>query len=282
MGLLDRMKEKIRRNRKPAEQSLDPDIEEQRRLTRGSVYRIPGRTEPEYDLSGEQREKLIAGLEKQYQKSLKILKKYELPFEGHHTEQAPSWEQIRQGLTPVILDKVAKLQEPLLLLIPGTTMGEKIATINYNARPHSFESRIKFPDQAVDVQLWNGGSPYMHTKWRIGIAEGLPEIEADPKISGDNYEMAQSWLQTYQGQGLDVINDLDTFLMMVMYAQAAKKPINKKTLTVLNAKNLKPGERLSFGTYDGDQVYLGTAHSNVFFKNIRLRPIVWVPSPVKA
>jgi hypothetical protein len=286
MGLIDKFREKFQGRDKPRKPGNahhmipSPEIEALRQNTWHNAYRVPGSSEAVYDLSQEQREQLIAGLEKQYQKALLVLKKYALPFASHHNVQVPTWEQIKAGLTPGILDKVAKLREPLVLMIPGTEIQDKIDAINYNARPHSFESRVQIPDHE-NIELWNGGSQYMHAKWRIGIAEGQPEIEADPKISGDNYEMAQSWLLTYQGQGLDVINDLDTFLVLIMHAQAAKKPLNVKTLTVLNAKNLKPGERLGYGKFDGDQVYLGTAHSNIFFKNIRLRPIVWV-NPAQA
>ncbi len=275
MEFLDRMKEKIKRRRGPAETGRTPEIDDLQRSTWESVYRTPGRTEPEYNLSAEQKESLLNDLKYQYHLSLKVFRKNSPPFEDRPAGQAPSWEQIKPGLTPEILDKIAKMREPMLLLIPPTSAPSKIRAIELNSKSSSYPSRITVPDLG-NADLWNGGQSEFSKEWRVGIAEGFPDEAADPNITGDNLKMAEGWLFKYLAEGFDVINDLDTYLTLVMHALACKKPLDTKTLTVLNSKNLQAGKWLAYGNMDQDQVYVGTAHSNIFFQNIRLRPIVWV------
>jgi len=277
MGLLDKFRKKMSKPKEAGEKTVPSAVEGLQQVTRQSVYRKPANNEPEYKLSQEQREQLIAALEKQYSRFLKVVKKYELPFEfGIHTaDSAPTWKQIKKGLNSEILDKIAKLEDPTLLLIPPTPAHNKLRAIRLGTPAESPELPVRIPD-SENNELWQGGNPWRSENWRVGIAEGLSNPPGDPKISGDNYEMVQGWLLKYWGEGLDVINDLDTYLILVMKTLTSGKKLDTETLTVLNAKNLKLGSRLAFGQSVQAQPYLGTAHSTTRFRNIRLRPIVWV------
>ncbi len=277
MGLarkaVEHLKEKLGKKRVPEKKEVpetDQVVEQLQTDTQKGIYRMSARE----DVKDRERLELLENLQAQYPKMIKALQKYEIATLG-----MPAWERVRRGLTPEILDKILKMQEPSLLLIPPTTRQSKLEAINkhparrqkYNTFTHDFE----------DNDLWNGGKSKIENKWRVSIVEGVQDVEQDHEIYDGkrrNYEMCKLWVKKYEDRGLDVINDADTYLTLIMKSLADAKPVDSKTFTVLNVngRNLIKPFHLAVGGWNSARVFLDFGFSGDTIPSVRLRGLVGV------
>lgn len=231
----------------------------------------------EIELSVEQAE-LLEKLEVQYPTMKTTLERYEISTIG-----MPTWEQVKKGLTPEVLDKALKLTEPTLLLVPPTTRHSKVDAINKH--PAKGQKYDTYTYELKDNNLWNGGKAKTENKWRVLIVEGVQDVAQDEQIydgKRTNYEMSKLWVKKYEDQGLDVMNDADAYLMLMMKGLAEGKPLDPRTYTVLNGKNLTKSSDVAYGYWFNVQVYLYYDRPGVVFNVLRLRGSVGVDVPEAA
>jgi len=202
----------------------------------------------EVKLSVEQAE-LLENLEKQYPQMQATLEKYEIPTTG-----MPTWEQVKRGLTPEVLDKALRHRffRPILLLVPPTTRQSKLEAINKRAtrdqRGHFFAYDL------TDNDLWNGGKSENENKWRASIVEGAQNPYRKIGVEGGTYnKMSRALAKEYENSGLDVINDTDTYLTLQMRGREDGYVPDTRNFTVLNSKNLTESSPVACGEY-GDLV----------------------------
>ncbi len=178
---------------------------------------------------------LLAALEKQYEQMTATLASYQLFI---LKLPMPSWEQIKGKLNAEMLEKARKLEEPTLLVVPPVSRQAMVEAID--AHKVSGQTNDTYTYELGDDNLWNGGKPEgKEPPWEVTIVTGVRDVKASKAmIKGTNYHRAKAWVEKYEGQGLDVINDARTYLTLMMRSLTAGKPIDKKFWTVLNAKNL--------------------------------------------
>lgn len=223
------------------------------------------------ELSVEQAE-LLETLEQQYPKMQATFERYEISTKG-----MPTWEQVKKGLTPEVLDKALKLSEPTLLLVPPTTRQSKVDAINKH--PVKGQKYDTYAYELRDNNLWNDGNSKTENKWRVAIVDGVQDIEQDNEIydgKRTNYEMSKLWVKKYQEQGLDVMNDADAYLTLMMNGLAEGKPLDPQSFTVLNGKNLTKTSRVAGGYWNDDQVCLDDSDPYGVYNLLRLRGSVGV------
>ncbi len=228
----------------------------------------------EVELSVEQAE-LLKNLEAQYPEMSAALERYEIPTKG-----MPTWEQVKKGLTPEVLDKALKLAEPALLLISPTTRQSKVRAIDKH--PVKGQEYDTYTDtyEFEDSYLWNKN----RNKWRVSIVEGVQDVQDDEAIDHEkktNYEMSKLWVKKYKDQGLDVINDANTYLTLMMKGLAEGKPVDPNTFTVLNGKNLTKTSQAARGAWHILDVRVALDHvdSADSHYELRLRGSVGVDVP---
>jgi len=229
------------------------------------------KTASEYELSVEQTE-LLKNLEKQYSTMHDTLKIYHISTVG-----IPAWEQVKKGLTPEVLDKALKLQEPALLLVPPTTRKSKVEAINKH--PAKGQKSDTYTYELNNNDLWNGGKSQSENKWRVSIVEGIQDVQQDKEINDGkrtNYEMSKLWVKKYENQGLDVMNDADAYLTLMMKGLAEGKPIDPQTWCVLNGKNLTKSTLVALGAWSDGQVYLSDGYPDRSYSYLHLRGSVEV------
>lgn len=211
-------------------------------------------------------------LEKQYPQMLGVLKHYEIDTQG-----APTQKALEKGLTDEVLKKALKLKKPTLILIPPTTRQSKVDAINKHPAKGQHADTITL--NLGDNNLWNGGKAETESKWRVSIVEGVQDVEMDPKIyDGKNttYEMCKAWVEKYDAQGLDVINDADTYLILMMKSLSEGRPIDYHAGTVLNAKNQTVSSVVACGDWFNVQVRLIRVHPDSSSVGLRARALVGV------
>ena len=223
------------------------------------------------ELSVEQAD-LLKTLEGQHPAMQKALERVEIPVAG-----MPSWEAIKAGLTLEVLDKALKMQEPTLIMVPPTTRQSKVDAINEH--PAKGQKHDAYTYELQNNDLWNGGKAKTENRWRVAIVEGTEDVMPDPEITDGkktNYKMAKAYVEKYAKDGLDVINDADTYLPLMLKALADGKPVDPKTFTVLNAKNAKEASDLARGDWGGARVNLDNAYPGDSGGYLRLRSLVGV------
>ncbi len=219
----------------------------------------------------EQKE-LVSQLEAQYPTMKASLERRKISTEG-----MPTWERIKKGLTPEVLDKALKHKEPALLLIPPTTRQSKVYAIDKN--PAACQKQDTYTYKFHDNNLWNGGKSQTENKWRVSIVEGVEDVAQDNEIydgKRTNYEMAKLWVEKYEKEGLDVINDADTYLTLTMKRMDEGKPVDPHTNTVLNGKKLTKDSPVAYGFWFPALVYLHRVFPGGVVRHLRLRGSVGV------
>jgi hypothetical protein len=220
----------------------------------------------ETKLTKEQAE-LLKNLEAQYP-----IMKASLERRNISTEGLPTWERVKKGLTPEVLTKVLKHKEPALLLIPPTTRQSKLEAVNKNAaKKHKYDI---YTNELKDNNLWNGGKSQTENKWRVSIVEGVQDVPQDNTIydgKRTNYEMTKLWVEKYQKEGMDVMNDADEYLVLMMKRIDEGKPVDSCTNTVLNGSNLTKTSLVAGGFWFFDEVRMSRISPDVVSSFIRLR-----------
>jgi len=221
---------------------------------------------------------LVSQLEAQYPTMKASLERRKISTKG-----MPTWERIKKGLTPEVLDKALKHKEPALLLIPPTTRQSKVEAIDNN--PATCQKSPVRTYALSDNNLWNGGKSQTEKKWRVSIVEGVEDVAQDNNIydgKRTNYEMSKLWVEKYEKEGLDVMNDADAYLILMMKRMDEGKPVDPKTYTVLNSKNLTKDAHVADGFWDHDQVNLNGGNPDSVRAVLRLRGSVGVDVPESA
>lgn len=257
-----------------------PDLAEEVNARLDSMREMTGqrlKAASEVKLSVEQAE-LLNKLEADYPKMKATLERYEISTKG-----MPTWEQVKKGLTPEVLDKALKLAEPSLLLVPPITRQSKVEAINKN--PAKGQKYDTYTYELNDNNLWNGGKSETEKKWRVSIVEGVQDIPQDDEIydrKRTNYEMSKLWVKKYEDQGLDVMNDANAYLTLMMKGLAEDKPLDPETYTVLNGKNLTKSSGVAVGAWSSVQVVLNFGNPDGVNSVLRLRGSVGVDVPEAA
>ncbi len=247
------------------------------RLRTKTHERLKTASTVEQELSVEQAE-LLEKLEAQYPTMKATLERYEISTKG-----MPTWEQVKKGLTPEVLDKALKLAEPTLLLVPPTTRQSKVEAIDKH--PAKGQKYDTYTYELKDNHLWNGDKAKTENKWRVAIVDGIQNVAQDHEIydgKRTNYEMSKLWVKKYEDQGLDVMNDADAYLTLMMKGLAEGKPLDPQTFTVLNGKNLTKSSSVASGRWYNAQVYLYSEYPDDVYNNLRLRGSVGVDVPEAA
>lgn len=240
-------------------------------MTRTTGERLKAASVVEQELSVEQAE-LLKNLEAQYPNMKSTLERYKISTKG-----IPTWEQVKKGLTPEVLEKALKLSEATLLLIPPTTRQSKVEAINKH--PAEGQKYDTYTYELNDNDLWNGGKSKTENKWRVSIVDDVQDVEQDNEIydgKRTNYEMSKLWVKKYEDQGLDVMNDVDAYLTLMMKGLAEGKPFDPKAYTVLNGKNLTKSSLVAVGRWGGARVGLYYDNPGYTYDNLRVRGSVGV------
>ncbi|MBU1954127.1 hypothetical protein KKH03_04100 [Patescibacteria group bacterium] len=218
---------------------------------------------------------LLKNLEAQYPTMQATFERYEI-----FTKGMPTWEQVKKGLTPEVLDKALKLAEPTLLLIPPTTRLSKVVAINkHPAKGQKFDT---YTHELENNDLWNGGKSKTENKWQVSIVEGIQNVAQDEQIYNgerNNYEMSRLWVKKYEDRGLDVMNDAGAYLTLMMKGLVEGKPIDSQTFTALNGKNLTETSFVAVGVWSDVQVRLTGDYPDSVGDSLRLRGSVGVDVP---
>ncbi len=241
------------------------------RMRQTTGERIKAAAAIEGELSIEQAE-LLKKLEADYPKMKATFERYEISTKG-----MPTWEQVKKGLSPEVLEKALKLAEPTLLLVPPTTRQSKVEAINkYPAKGQKADT---YTYDLKNNALWNGGKSKTENKWRVSIVDGVQDVERDTEIydgKRTNYEMSKLWVKKYEDMGLDVMEGADAYLTLMMKALAEGKPVDPKTLSVLNGKNLTESTLVALGGWDSARVNLDRVDPDFTAGYLRLRGSVGV------
>lgn len=222
-------------------------------------------------LTKEQAE-LLTKLEAQYPAMKATLERRKISTKG-----MPTWELIKKGLTPDVLDKALKHAEPELVLVPPTRRQSKVDAIN--KYPAKCQKQDTYTYKLNDNDLWNGGKSQTENKWRVKIDEGVEDVPQDEEIydgKRTNYEMTKLWVAKYEEEGLDVIDDADEYLVLMMKQMDEGKPVDPNTYTVLNGKSLTKSSLVARGVWVNDRVILVYGNPASVGNGLRLRASVGV------
>ncbi len=234
---------------------------------------------------------LLEFLEGDYTRMLEALRKFGISLEG-----APTFEAIKKGLTPEVLEKAFKLQEPTLSLIPPLTRLQMMNAID--SQPGRGQLSLRGGTfQADNDLLWNEGLAEENLGWEVYIEEGAQDVPFDKDIYWERKPDANRrngreritrdqvilWLQKYTKQGLEVMSGARRYLTLMLKSLAEEKPIGNEFWTVLNphavSKDKKAGQPLGIGILRG-YVSLALDYANIPSLNgragIRLRGAVRV------
>lgn len=250
---------------------LPPDVREEMSLLAKNTRPQVQTTLETSKLSVEQAD-LLETLEGQHPAMQKALERVKISTAG-----MPSWEAVKAGLTPEVVEKALKMQEPTLIMVPPTTRQSKVDAIDKH--PAEGQKNNTYTYELRSNDLWNGGNAKTENRWRVVIVEGAEDVMSDPEITDGkktNYQMAKAYVEKYADQGLNVINDADTYLSLMLKALAEGKPVDSRTLTVLNAKNATETSSLAGGEWSGARVSLGGAIHDVSYGGLRVRSLVGV------
>lgn len=192
----------------------------------------------------------------------------------------PTWDKIKEGLTPEVLDKALKLKEPALLLIPPTTRQLKVEALN----KHKVEGQEHdtYTHDLKNDDLWHSGESEKNKKWIVAIVEGVQEVEADENIDPvqmTNHKMSKAWKEKFKSQGLDIMEGADAYLTLMMKSLQEGTPLDKKYWTVLNAKNSEQTSFVAGGGCGCDRVYLDYGYPSRSYHSLRARGSVRVDVP---
>lgn len=229
------------------------------------------------EISLEQAELLVA-LQKQYPQMVSTLEKYELIPHGDNASFSrgvpPSWEQIKSCLNAEALEKARKLEEPTLIIVPPMSRQDLVKTIDAHKVKGQHDT---YTYQFDSDYLWSGGKQENEARsWEVAIVTGVTEVPADTSISGKVYKRAKAWVNKYAGQKLDTMNDVRTYLTLMMRSLAQGKPIDEKSWTVLNAKNLQEKMFVSSGSWNADRIGLNRGFLAAEDYELRSRGLVKV------
>jgi hypothetical protein len=83
-------------------------------------------------------------------------------------------------------------------------------------------------------------------------------------------------VKKYEDQGLDVMNDVDAYLTLMMKGISEGQPVDLKTYTALNTKNLTKSPVVARGRWSGDRVVLDYDNPHASSVNLRMRALVEV------
>jgi hypothetical protein len=225
----------------------------------------------EIKLSVEQAE-LLTKMEVQYPAMQAAFDKFHISTKG-----MPEWEQVKKGLTPQVLEKALLLKEPALLLVPPTPRKSKVKAINKH--PVQGQEYDISTCELKNDDLWNGGRSKTEHAWRVCIADGVQDVAQDPEIYDGirtNYDMSKASVKKLEDQGLDMVNDADVYLCLLMRSLVEGKPIDTKTYTVLNGKNLKESDLIALGRWEHVRAALSSDFPDVSSLALRLRGLVEV------
>ena len=220
----------------------------------------------------EQAEQLLVNLANQYIAMRATLNRYEISTEGMGT-----WKLIKNSLTPEVLVQALKLAEPTLLVVPPTTTQSKIEAID----KHPAEGQ-KYATECRLDEPWTRRKSNIVKNWRVFIVEGVQNVDEDLSIYDGiktNQQMVKEWLAMRKAQGLDVLDDVDAYLILMMKALAEGKPVDTDNATVLNAKSLTESTFLLTGRWDVNCVNLGYDESDDCDPCLCLRDSIEVDVP---
>jgi len=264
MGILDVFRGKKKGGVEDSQLPLPPEslkftgsVGEIREQVKTGAYRTA--FSPELEEQDKERAEFHQKMEKYYTAMKACFKKLRISTEG-----APSWEAVKKGLNSEVLQKSVHLGKPTLILVP----------------PGDFESKLKaycqygggeaMWDRMKNRELWFGGVKEDPAEWRVFVVDGKLNIDADPEIvrdralakrgahpETDNFRMCKVWVRKNAELGLDVVNDVQVYFPLFLRSQLEGKPIDEKSCTVLNGKNVQSLPPADSGNFGSGQVAFG-------------------------
>ncbi len=196
---------------------------------------------------------------------------------GLQNELMPPRLQIIDALTPEVLAKalcMEKLGKGVMikgLLVSDCPLESKIRHVDQSLKKiTSREWHQSVIYRLEDMNLWNGGQEWVREDWRYKLVQGESEVQDDRNIQGNNYRKAKAWLAKIQNAGFEMLSGAGVYLNFVRQSIVEGEIADTKTVTLLNAKNLKmsspPPPRVSydvaFGHWNGDAAFLGGLDPN--------------------
>ncbi len=189
----------------------------------------------------------------------------------------PTLENIQSRLDERILTAVRMLKKPTLLLVPPVSRQQIIDAVDaYQQKIPGHSETYVCEDVEVGHDLWDGGKSEKRLRWEVSVVSGAKDILPAKKIKGDNPDRAKAWVEKYQSRELDIINDVRTYMTLVMRGIASNQPIDQKYLTMLNAKNIREGRGVACGNWSYGRVHLDVAPSYGNNELLRARGLVRV------
>lgn len=244
--------------------------------SRGEIDTVLAQPKVEIGKLSVEQVKLLTTLESQYFHMVTALKKYGLiSHDDRITSSLPSWERMKDRLTATVLEKACKLDEPALVMVPPVGRRTMIEAIDSRHEAQGREDATHIHELGNDA-LWNGGKLETTNDWEVAIVTGVQCIKADETIKGTSYQRTKAWLMKYSDQGIDVMNDARTYLVLMMASLVADKPIDKEFWTVLNAKNCTETYIVVHGCWCHHRVYLDGVNPMLDLPSLRLRGLVRV------
>ncbi len=219
----------------------------------------------------------------QYTGMLKALKTFGISLTG-----VPTFAVVKKGLTPEVLGKVLKLQEPTLSLTPPLTRQQMIKTIDSQKGRSKFIREKTYVYEPGNDELWSEGQAEEHLQWEVNIEEGKQDLPFDEKIywtgkpghsrSRTNHEQVKLLIQQYTAQGLEVMSGTRRYLALMMKGLAGGKPIDQDSWTLINPQMVSKDQNalLGAGHWRKVQVFLFNNYLSNSYRDLRVRASVRV------
>ena len=220
----------------------------------------------------------VERFEAQHAKALAALTAF-----GIETKKAPSWERIKEAITPEQLRSVEHMQQPKLVLIPPMTRQQMVGAINGQKGKYGIRSDT-YTYNLDDDALYNDGKPEGTPTWEVSIVEGVTDVGVNEALQmkggnfRQNHEQVSALLKDLKGKGLEALSGARNHLAAMIGALADGQPIDVQNWTVLNANTVdkNPKSLLGGGYWYVDQVGLDFDLPNVQGSYLRLRGAVRV------
>jgi hypothetical protein len=199
-----------------------------------------------------------------YNQAIEALKAY-----GICVSSAPKFELIQSKLNSYKFSKINKFEKSILLLIPPVPRKDLLAAINKNNNIGNLQYDC-YTYSFDDDSLWGKDS----NEWRVMITEDMKDIQK--KFSGTWKKQAESFLEDAKEKGIDLINDAQSYLVLLMIMQKQNINIETDYFCVLNADRLTNSSYVAYSVFRADIRRVVFYGSNPVYasEDLRARPSV--------
>ena len=229
---------------------------------------------------------IVEDLERQYPMMKEALERF-----GFSMDRIPSWSknwgywsEIRSRLEPKVLIPAQNMMRPTLLLIPPCFNGEMVRMIDRHRL--TGQKKCVYPGSWRGWLLsdffgknWDDKPRNISDMWGVAIAEGEPDIDQDPKISGYNWDRFCRWQEKLHGQGLDVMDTACAWLTLWIASIHKGKPVDQYAPNALKTPVTGRFTGLVTVRWTGNRIEFQEIPEFENWPSLHGRGIVWIVKP---